>query len=879
MVSASRPSLRSKVRSLMHGAIAGLARFKTRLSGSEAKKEDPPEARQMDVFSLTRDTYWGYDNGWGYQEEHWDAYSGPYFATGDHLVLLNNPKHAIVLHYRQDEAPKELWRGAIHTAADFQALVLQIETYRLAYCQEHGLDPERDIEHDLIWAQNGDPPSYKKLQRIPVLTPPETGAGDAPDDSDAEFDAAIDEFLDLLAAKERHQIERIVTDWNDLGQLLEAVKISRWNLHTKLMDALRRRGSPALRALIQRFGDPEFSSSHEPVRNYIMAFGEQAFACLREASHDANRNVRILSAQTAARFKGDEVTEFFLTLLDGHDSELMAEAATYLKDLGAPAHQERFIALLTSDPDSLLRKIAASALAKLGDARSLEVLIRAVTELETDRNTQWDIMNILKAWPDPLEAPRIKAAFVRLVQAPNEFIRAEAVTMLGEMQAQDLADMFLDLLGDEAPQVRAAAAEALGVLGHAPAGDRLLELLAASDEWQSLADRWVWLNAATALGRLQDERAIIPLLRVTHDQEKYEGCIALRALLTFGARAVQPVIDELRRAECPQLTANALEALGDLADVRGLGPVLDHVRDEEDYLRRGAFYAVKGICKANQCLPLKSVVQEFLRDGNFGERARAFVLESCGEDGMALLLLDMERKEEAAKAAVAEAQHHASDPTQLLLQLLQDPDWRVRKEAAAQLVALQDPRSADTLLKALDDPDWEVRAQVINALGVLGETRAVPRLAVLLESARASVRECGVEALGQIATDQAIRLLLGCYSLWGMAERVDAALLKLGDRAVPHLVEALDDPRFTSLLHNLIYILGELRATASAPRLQALLHDPAKSVLREYVEKALGKMGVAPEQKRKDASSAKASERTGPHVSVMSLDTFLKMNK
>lgn len=121
----------------------------------------------VDIFPFTANTYWSYDNGWGYQDQHWSAYAGPYFGPDNHLVLLNNEDGTVVLQYIGRYPPVELWRGEVLTAFDFGLLVRNIEDYRLAYCERFGIDPRRNFEHEIVLAQHGEPVEYRCLRFVP----------------------------------------------------------------------------------------------------------------------------------------------------------------------------------------------------------------------------------------------------------------------------------------------------------------------------------------------------------------------------------------------------------------------------------------------------------------------------------------------------------------------------------------------------------------------------------------------------------------------------------------------------------------------------------------------------------------------------------------
>jgi HEAT repeat protein len=530
---------------------------------------------------------------------------------------------------------------------------------------------------------------------------------------------------------------------------------------------------------------------------------------------------------------------------------------------------DKTIAELENDGDKYVRYEAASALAKIGDHRSLEMLTAVLTGPETEKGMKMEIMKYLEKSTDPL----VKDALITMLKDSDMVIRGKAVEMLADLNAVDMADTFLSMLDNEEAYVRADAVKALGQFRYQRAADRLLRIVEERDDHEHYDERGVWRAAATALGILQEERAIVPLLKIVHDQEKYEGREALEALEAFGEKAVGPVIIELRLAKSDLMIENSLEVLGELQDVRGLGPVLDQLNADQDFVR-AVFYAVESICKKNKCMPLKHVLEEFLRDSRVEESARDFIKRRCKKEGLNILLNDMEKRKDDAGKKVAEALKSSDDGLQILINYLNERDLYIRKEAVRRLGEIKSSEAADLLIVTLGDSDYVVREEAVIALGKLKEERAVPHLAGIMENARKSTQARIIEALGEIATDKAIWIILVSYSLIHMTENIDSALMKLGDRAVPHILDVLDDPRVKGFMYCYVYILGELKVMDAVPKLQELLNDDENSVIHEYIEKALMKIGVTPEKKEKK----KGKSGEGKMTSFMSFDTFKKLN-
>src|SRR5688572_12423417 len=84
------------------------------------------------------------------------------------------------------------------------------------------------------------------------------------------------------------------------------------------------------------------------------------------------------------------------------------------------------------------------------------------------------------------------------------------------------------------------------------------------------------------------------------------------------------------------------------------------------------------------------------------------------------------------------------DEIDIQIDLLKDPDWVVRREAAITLGEMGDERCVEPLCKALYDGDWQVREVVVEGLGQIGSP-AVESLIKLLRDW--DVRKYAISAL------------------------------------------------------------------------------------------------------------------------------------
>lgn len=139
---------------------------------------------------------------------------------------------------------------------------------------------------------------------------------------------------------------------------------------------------------------------------------------------------------------------------------------------------------------------------------------------------------------------------------------------------------------------------------------------------------------------------------------------------------------------------------------------------------------------------------------------------------------------------VALEEEKVKDEIEIQIDLLKDPDWVVRREAAITLGEMGDERCVEPLGRALRDGDWQVREVAIEGLGQIGS----PAVELLIKLLRDwDVRKYAIAALGKIRDERVLDPLM--LQLRNDEFKDDAinALVELGEPALPRLVKALKD--------------------------------------------------------------------------------------
>ncbi|MBX3237854.1 MAG: HEAT repeat domain-containing protein [Nitrospiraceae bacterium] len=166
-------------------------------------------------------------------------------------------------------------------------------------------------------------------------------------------------------------------------------------------------------------------------------------------------------------------------------------------------------------------------------------------------------------------------------------------------------------------------------------------------------------------------------------------------------------------------------------------------------------------------------------------------------------------------------EEQVKDEIDIQIDLLKDPDWVVRREAAITLGEMGDERCVDPLAQALRDGDWQVREVAIEGLGQIGS----PAVEILLKLLRDwDVRKYAITALGKIRDERVLEPLMRQLHNDEFKDDATDALVNLGEPAVPGLIKALKD-KDELVRKQAVIALGRIKAVEAIDALIEMLQD------------------------------------------------------
>lgn len=174
-----------------------------------------------------------------------------------------------------------------------------------------------------------------------------------------------------------------------------------------------------------------------------------------------------------------------------------------------------------------------------------------------------------------------------------------------------------------------------------------------------------------------------------------------------------------------------------------------------------------------------------------------------------------------ATAEVVLEEERIKDEIEIQIDLLKDPDWAIRREAAVTLGEMGDERCVEPLVRALRDGDWQVREAAVEALGMIGSPAVDPLIRQLRDW---DIRKYAIRGLGKIKDERVLDPLIS--QLRNDEFMLDAtdALVDLGKPAVEKLIAALKDKE-ENVRKQAVIALGRIQDPDAIDPLIEMLKD------------------------------------------------------
>lgn len=570
--------------------------------------------------------------------------------------------------------------------------------------------------------------------------------------------------------------------------------------------------------------------------------------------------------------KGDDVYALLVEKLDDPNPAIQHAAVVALGRFGRiEAIEELLKPKVFRSKHHQLRWAAVAAVARLGDYRVIDILLKAAEDPEWIVRTE-AVTGLMGKVKDVVASRDVRLArvLIHMFSLDNEEIVELAMEGFQEIGPESLRWLH-EALDISSETIRANAALALGKMKSHASTPYLLELL--KDE--SAAVR---ASACRALGEIGDKVSIEPLVLMVQDNVERVQEEAVEAIVHFGKLAVVPLLNALIRERDKFAQRAFLRCLGRIGDPKSVPALISHLRSSYFIVRQAAVSALVRL--GPMAIPHLLATLSF----NTSD------IEKLKKDAC-----DKERPELQMRAikALGGLEDHRAVP---LLKDLIDQGLPDVQEAASHalfqigcaawgrccalrvLGEIADASFVPRIVPSLKDHSENARFEAVVALGRLGGPIAVRHLVRIagkdcapfirrealrhlrtvglgdpsvLDAGRRClkdpVREVRVQAarlLGNFQDQRSILPLLKAMAdaHWSVRESAELALLNFGRDAVDPLTEALKSPSWTARFRaaRLLGEIGDKRAVGCLR--SALARKRERKQVREVIEAALKKL-------------------------------------
>ncbi len=506
----------------------------------------------------------------------------------------------------------------------------------------------------------------------------------------------------------------------------------------KLFDLLKQMRDPALAAFYADVFIRETDSELRTVsaRALETAFDARAVPALLAAIQDTDPIVRQAAASALRPSPERATTDALLPLLHDPQANVRIAAICALYGRGDDRVMPALAAgLKDRDPD-----VRASAIQCLQEETELlEALLQAVQDKEAVvRQAVWRALEQQYRIGRRADRPRIITALLTLLENADAGMRQEMMFTLGEYTEPQVIDALATLTQrDASPQVRQFAAR--------------------------------------ALGRIGDDRAVVPLLRTMHDPVEWVRSAAKDELGRIGDRRAIPAllaIKDVGDQQDHQRTASALTRLGmtqGIAPPKGFSEeewaILVHVFGRYE-LDKAALLALQA--RQPQFIEiLKTCLTRATETGGYEQQMmRVLVtLEAPGAaDAIAAHYQQAHREggdSFAAEMLLTLRDTRAIEP--MIEHIRRRSPRQLGPYVAKQILALSafdDPRVAKLLEALRNSEDVSIRYAVAGALARRGDAEALAFLLQPLDTNDSAAYHAATEALGHSGNGKALDVLL-----------------------------------------------------------------------------------------------------------------------
>jgi HEAT repeat protein len=412
--------------------------------------------------------------------------------------------------------------------------------------------------------------------------------------------------------------------------------------------------------------------------------------------------------------------------------------------------------LRRSDNPSIRRRAAEiiGGLFESDDVEETDILLEPETENELgieadDGDETGSVVDVLVAVVGEDGDQDVRAAAIDALDKHSQEAIERVVTELSDKELDSSAEWvaakaFADVLDDEQPELRMAAATGLGRVGDPSVTAALVKRLKDPDPR-------VRCRSAVACGRIGDPRAVEPLEeRLRNDRDIAVRRAAAEALGEIGNEGAMRVLIDGAEDPNESIRRVVADSLGEFGSVAPVETLVEYLEDESEAVRRTAMFSMVEILSnapPQRSHEVREATADELGSATAGEvipPLSEILTESSGTP---------QRRNAAWLLGRVVGPQHRDLAREALVDALGDEDGMTAQFAATSLTRLDDPALESELLELVDDPDAEeaARSKALFVLGKVGGETTRTELGEFVDRTESdALREQAFSALSKL---------------------------------------------------------------------------------------------------------------------------------
>ncbi|WOF16561.1 hypothetical protein F1737_07575 [Methanoplanus sp. FWC-SCC4] len=551
-------------------------------------------------------------------------------------------------------------------------------------------------------------------------------------------------------------------DTDNISYLISALGSKDWKLRQEAAVGLAQAGKPALIPLLKSL-DSDNAMIRSGAAEVLGAYGEIALPTLLKLIVTGKENVRDGAARAIGQ-NGETALKPLEEALKNKNYKSRRGAALALGYLGylGPNITGLLVGALEDQNDEV-RLQAAKSLENINwkpaNRHQAALYYYATDDTDSLAKSGRDAIHILKSG----------------ISTGNTARKRKIAQVLSKINEEESLILLVKLLEDEQPEVRQAAAEALG-----NAGDRRVWqfLVKALDDHIS----YVRVEAAWSLDRTgwkpsdNDQKA-----KYLMTKERWAELVQMR-------EAALPVLISSLKDDDNSIRLKSTEVLRAMGNV-GYAAINEALKSDDPKLKRAAAHAVAHIKQKNaEAHSQKPKDRPKSPEDEIEEQIKRQKASMAKRDS----------KSEEFWAAILRKNNVNEERVLRLSKALSDENEIIRSAAVENLKSLGSA-GTECILHLLADKKNNVKIAAIEALGDLKVKKAAPYILKLSGDKNENIRMACAHSLGQIKEPKTIPGLIKLFSdnHTGVRKEASHSISEIGSITLPFVKKAFDEADIT----------------------------------------------------------------------------------